>query len=136
MDDMISRQEAIDAIMDEVEPFAIVEAGTTCVIGIGVNNADVVRVLEQLPPAQPEKRWKPCSERLPERQNPVLVYVAPYNDENEECIGYVGMAYYTHSVNNGYWCGTDGNVYGAIGIIHDPSYWMPLPEPYTERWEE
>ena len=57
--DLISRRaaiDAIDAIMDEVEPFAIVEPGTTCVIGTGVNNNDVVRVLEQLPSAQPERK--------------------------------------------------------------------------------
>ena len=55
MDDLISRQAAIDAIQNEVEPFAIVKPGTTCVIGAGVKNADVIRTIEQLPPAQPEE---------------------------------------------------------------------------------
>lgn len=53
MSDLISRQAAIEAIQNEVEPFVMVEPGTTCVIGAGVNDADVIRVLEQLPSAQP-----------------------------------------------------------------------------------
>lgn len=69
-------------------------------------------------------RWIGVKERMPERQTPVLVYVP----ENEEYIGHIAMAYYTCSARGGYWAGTDGNVYGAIGIIHDPTHWMPLPE--------
>jgi len=72
--------------------------------------------------------WISVKDKLPERQKPVLVYVPPYSDKDEEYIGHVAMAYYTHSANGGYWAGTDGNVYGAIGIIHEPSHWMPLPE--------
>jgi hypothetical protein len=74
-------------------------------------------------------QWVSVEERMPEEQTPVLVYVPPYSDEDEEYIGHVAMAYYTHSARGGYWAGTDGNVYGAIGIIHEPSHWMPLPEP-------
>ena len=71
-------------------------------------------------------------DRLPDSQTPVIVYVPPYSDDNEKYIGYVGMAYYTYSARGGYWAGTDGNVYGAIGIIHKPTHWMPLPEPPKE----
>jgi hypothetical protein len=73
-------------------------------------------------------KWISVNDKLPDDQNPVLVYIPPYSDENEEYIGYVGLAYYTCSARGGYWAGTDGNVYGAIGIIHSPTYWMPLPE--------
>lgn len=76
-------------------------------------------------------RWIPCSERLPEDQRHVIVYVPP----DDTYLGYVGMAYYTYSINGGMWCGTDGNIYGAIGKIRNPVAWMPLPEPY-KRGEE
>lgn len=73
-------------------------------------------------------RWISVKERMPDIQTPVLVYVPPYSDENEEYIGYIGLSYYTYSARGGFWAGTDGNVYGAIGIIHSPTHWMPLPE--------
>ena len=73
--------------------------------------------------------WISVKERVPDNQYPVLVFVPSYKDEEEEHIEHVGMAYYTWAPNGGWWCGTDGNVYGAIGIIHEPTHWMPLPEP-------
>lgn len=79
----------------------------------------------------PTYGWISVEDRLPENQNPVIVYVPPYSDGEEEYIGHVAMAYYTHFAN-GYWAGTDGNVYGAIGIIHEPTHWMPIPEPPEE----
>lgn len=68
--------------------------------------------------------WTSANDRPPENQEPVIVYVPPHDD----CIGYVGMAYYTQ-FGEGFWCGTDGNLYGAIGIIHPPTRWMPRPAP-------
>ena len=76
--------------------------------------------------------WISVKDRIPERQMPVIVYVPPHKDDEEEYFGHVGMAYYTYSGNGGYWAGTDGAVYGAIGIIHKPTHWMPLPEPPKE----
>ena len=78
-------------------------------------------------------RWIPVTERLPDNQRPVLVCVPPYTVGEEEYVGYVGMAYFTCSPNGGFWCGTDGNIYGAIGFIHKPFAWMPLPEPPKEE---
>lgn len=72
--------------------------------------------------------WISVKDRLPENQGPVIVYVPLHDD----CIGYVGMAYYTQ-FGEGFWAGTDGNLYGEIGIIHPPTHWMPLPEPPIEE---
>lgn len=73
--------------------------------------------------------WISVEDEMPKGQNAVIVYVPPYSDESDEYVGHVSMAYHTDSAHGGYWAGTDGNVYGAIGIIHDPTYWMPLPKP-------
>ena len=77
-------------------------------------------------------QWISVKDRLPKNQNPVLVYVPPYNSNEDDFIGYVGMAYYT-SLGDGWWAGSDGAVYGAIGIIHTPTHWMPLPQPPKEE---
>ncbi len=93
---------------------------------------DVRDMIDTLDKATTIGCWISVKVRLPEKQTPVLVYVPPYSDKNEEYAEYVGIAYYMYSAIGGYWAGTDGNVYGEIGIIHDPIYWMPLPEPPKE----
>lgn len=70
-------------------------------------------------------KWISVNEKLPDSQRPVLVYVP----ESEGFCEYVGMAYYTWSPKGGFWCGTDGETYGAIGFIRTPTHWCELPEP-------
>lgn len=76
--------------------------------------------------------WISVKDRLPKNQDPVIVYTDDSTDMyGDETGRYVGMAYYTWTPKGGYWAGTDGNVYGAIGIIN-VTHWMPLPSPPTE----
>ena len=70
-------------------------------------------------------KWISVNEKLPNSQRPVLVYVP----ESEGFYEYVGMADYTWSPKGGFWCGTDGETYGAIGFIRTPTHWCELPEP-------
>lgn len=133
--DLISRRAAIDAIMDEVEPFAIVEPGTTCVIGTGVNNNDVVRVLEQLPSAQPEQRWILCDEIMPEEHEWIgtkqfgttmsdEVYVTFENSKGERFTKHLHF-------HNGDLSRYDKTHMDAwFKKDYKPIAWMPLPEPY------
>lgn len=88
--DSISKQAAIEAIANEVEPFVIVEPGTTCVIGAGVKEADVFSKLESLPSADVMqvvhgkwidtdnyyRRWKcsECGSHTKEAQPPFCPY--------------------------------------------------------------
>lgn len=74
--------------------------------------------------AKQEEAWIPVEERLPDHSDPVIVSVP----ETDAFAAYIGMAYYIASARGGFWCGTDGNVYGAIGIITNPTHWQPLPE--------
>ena len=110
---------------------------TKIVEGFGVEMAVLAQTIrdciyEELENSPTIGGWISVEDRLPDRQTPVIVYVPPYSDDNEKYIGHVGMAYYTYSARGGYWAGTDGNVYGAIGIIHEPTHWMPMPEPPKE----
>jgi len=70
---------------------------------------EIQDILEGLPSAEPEQRWIPVTERLPEAT--VSVIVTSTN-------GYV----YTSRIVSGEW-EYGGNV----------TAWMPLPEPYAER---
>ena len=90
--DLISRSAAIEVL--EQYPF---EKVVNC-----------LSILEELPSAQPEQQWIPCSERLPK----------PY----EYCL----------------WTTTDGRViyHHCDGLFSNYTAWMPLPAPYEERREE
>ena len=78
MDDLISRQAAIDAIIED----KICDDSLKIMIVLGEGDkAETLnmtcdrhaKMLMSLPSAQPERRWIPCSERLPETDEFVLV---------------------------------------------------------------
>lgn len=81
---------------------------------------------EQLPAAQQEQRWIPCSERLPENDNEVLITVWDAEDNYVEVYKgfYQGHEWWTQ------WC------HGCSKIKDEPCgeniviAWMPLPEAY------
>lgn len=102
------------------------------IFGNGKGNDNICACNKYLPPAQPEQRWIPCSERLPEEDHwlggsgrqfsdEVLVSVANYDDEN--------IWTYISQTIDGEW---ELELPSHCKIIA----WMPLPEPYTERREE
>ena len=65
-------------------------------------------------------KWIPCSERLPEEGDTVLVSVRWYEDNDEICIA--------KRYDDGYW-------FSGYGIqdAEIVRAWMPLPEPYEEE---
>lgn len=96
MDDLIRRQDAIDVVAGIDKYF--------------------VKYIEDLPAAQPEPKWIPVSERLPETDEIVLVTAKP-----KKGLPNVNRAYYF----NGFWHGS--------GSMSNVIAWMPLPEPYKEE---
>ena len=139
MSDLISRQAAIDAIMGEPTdahyPSWYAER------------------LEQLPSAQPEQRWIPCSERLPETDNKnsinnynVLLWVKDKSHPEREPQIYLGKLKHIDGDDG------SGNFWGVKTqpcdwtiwewcYFNEPEViaWMPLPEPYkteSELWKK
>ena len=88
--------------------------------------ADCIEALEILPSAQPEPYWIPCSERLPENDNEVLITVWDAEDDYVEVYKgfYQGHEWWTQ------WC------HGCSKIKDEPCgeniviAWMPLPASY------
>ena len=104
MDDLISRQAAISHV-DDV-PY--------------IKDHPNVGLLwkawiESLPSAQPEQRWIPCSERMPEDGNYVLITT----------FGKVVASYFDVKVDA--WR-SEGAIYGTRTV----QAWRPFPDPYKE----
>ena len=97
-DDLISRQVAIDRI-DAIVPG---KTDSDYQKGIAVGMAMAKVAIREQDSAEPEQRWIPCSERLPE----------PY----EYCL----------------WTTVDGRVvyHHCDGLFSKYIAWMSLPEPY------
>ena len=86
---------------------------------------------EKMRPAQPEQRWIPCSERLPDIgghhvSDPCIVYCSNsaygFAELEENIFGQVGWN-----------CERDDEYHEPLGEV---LAWMPLPEPYQEEGEK
>ena len=107
MDDLINRQAAIKAI-DEIE--------SEVVDGDGFQYKKWRQYFYDLPSAEPEQRWIPCSERLPDFGIPVLL-----NERFSYAVGYL-----LKTTEGKY----EWGVNGWYNDLEDWSAWMPLPIPW------
>ena len=105
--DPIDRQAAIDAFNTDVDELIVGGKRNAEVVEKYLNG--VIGGIKELPPAQLEQRWIPCSERLPESSNFYIVTRKGFS---------VGFIWY--SVFHGWEWQEEGQ----------PIAWMPLPEPY------
>ena len=115
MDDLISRQAAIDAIgKTSDELYENIKKGATFPQRQWFDGmAQAQSILENLPSAQPEQRWIPCSERLPEKSG--LYYVSGGGKV------WICKFFAIPNFTSG-WCNDASN--------HAVQAWMSLPEPY------
>ena len=123
MSDLIDRQAAKEAYCE-----AFCTPGSRCPDGLCREVNEAFDAIKNLPSAQPEQRWIPCSERLPEEGRQVLVYarsvhfaLAKY-DEMREADGTYEKQWVTFDAWKPF--------YKIKGVIA----WQPLPEPW--RGEE
>ena len=93
--------------------------------------------LKKLPSAQPEQRWIPCSERLPEKGEYGKVLVT-YIPSGGTLWTTVIIAHYSDLMGIAKPSFHIGNVgkNDFINITEQVTAWMPLPEPYREERTE
>ena len=114
-EDTISRQAAIDALRNRW-------LKTINFDGIGEDIAEECEIcLRTVPSAQPEQRWIPVSERLPEYGVPVLVSIDIENI-------FVGIAW-----RSGPRWILNTNTGGMAMQDIEIKAWMPLPAPYVNE---
>lgn len=106
--DTISRQAAIDALCGECQGRCIPCEAYPC---------SEVRALENVPSAQPEPQWIPCSKRLPKKIEKDYWICT---DEGWQCVCRWRKF---PSMRGDFW---------AWNVMHPVVAWMPRPEPYRE----
>ena len=129
MDDLISRQAAIDV------------ADAVWSVTGDKNVAKVWDQIKELPSAQPEQQWIPCSEQLPEDGATVWVTIKGHDvircEDGETLEQAIERINKIRWVTQGYWSeeehGWNDPSYGCPLIVQ-PIAWMPIdtPEPYKE----
>ena len=140
-DDLISRQAAIDALREEFKrvPTSAIRA---------------MQAVENLPSAQPEQRWIPCSERLPEDTVIVTVETKTFKhryvceavwiprwskkaeyDNWEDCSEYNEDEDEFYVLEGWYERVHNWDEYSFIGIEDKVIAWKPIEEPYRGEQE-
>ena len=118
MSDLISRQDAIDAVFELSDKLAnemlFIDA--------------IVDEIENLPSAETERKWIPASERLPEEDTEVLVTVHFDGTKDVPPSNYVEIA----GQIDGYWV-SDSDEYKVARSRHHVIAWKPLPEPWRGK---
>lgn len=110
--DLISREEAIKAL-------------DTGLWGVEWDKALATAMLKDLPSAQPDPHWIPCSERLPEEGNKSY-WICTDGGYQCECRWTNVNHFWTNLTTDWHWHIMDVPQYSKVVA------WMPLPEPYRE----
>lgn len=96
---------------------------------------DLRAVLDECKPAQPEKRWIPCSEELPKENGHYLVTF--HQTATEEDLGFdmddTDVRKMRYDTKHGW--RTPRHIPSWINdaVVSTVLAWMPLPEPYKEE---
>lgn len=138
MDDTISRTAVLDAV-DGVDWYHQNKNGEMV---HGANDDehqawykadDIYKAIESVPSAQPEPRWIPCSERLPEEDGLYLVTSREKATAEEFGFDLDDVKVRKMRFNEDGWRIPKHIPEWINGVVHTTVLaWMPLPEPYKE----
>lgn len=125
--DCINRQAVLDVVHKSIfEFFDICDDNSEEPINekdkllLEVNKA-ICNAIKDMPSAQPEPQWIPCSERLPHGSCSDLVNVSIHDDSGDTPFDYTSCG----------WVTTDGEYWIVDNEINNHVVaWMPLPEPW------
>lgn len=125
--DVVYRQDVIDHFRKRLIETANNNVGYQCDAGsVFQDVAERIRVwANEVPNAQPESQWIPCTERLPEdvglgEAYPTVIYCT---DKGEVAAGWYEVA-----------CKTWWRESAEDDVIHaNVIAWMPLPKPWKEE---
>jgi len=120
MGDLISRQAAIDAIVNTVSRIGLHDNSEVARYGATFRQHEIIDIIESLPSAQRTGRWIPVSERLPEDGTWNI-----FTDGKQVSIERYKMDAIDHFFPA-----------GRFFELEDAVAWMPLPEPYEEEQDE
>ena len=128
MNDLISRQAAIDALAKEMPSLTTPDGCGEFDHDIQITDeafVDCMQIINELPSAQPEQRWIPCSERLPETEEFVLASLT----------GKYRNITFEHACEIADYADGEWLVYAYPHMSAEKceeliEAWMPLPEPY------
>lgn len=131
--DLISREDAIRWVKTECNPYGKPTLDFE-------SGKKVIEHLEQMPSAQPEQRWIPCSERLPGEHEWLGTKKFGTTISNEVYVTFEapdGQRFAKHiSFQNGKLSPVDEQRMKVWFKGAKPIAWMPLPEPYREERTE
>ena len=138
MSDLISRQAAIDTLTRFITPHD--NGDGTMTVGV-LSKSSITDILNDLPSAQLEQRWIPCSEQLPEDIRPVIVTWK--NTAPASYYQYIVGKHFTGTAcyKNGQWywySSTTEDMLAEYGRYDSEEFdeaieciaWMPLPGPW------
>ena len=127
MDDLISRQAAIDAFAKELS--AEHNHREMAVSFLGAK-----KIIEAVPSAEPEQRWIPVSERLPEPYSDVILTIRGTDmikvlkgETLEQALKRNSQIYW---VTTGYLADVGWNGLDGFPLIVKPIAWCGFPEPW------
>ena len=135
MSDLISRQAAIENIKECAQA-----AHSNYEWDMEQGYINAIECLEELPSAQPEQRWIPCSERLPDEHEWLGTKKFGTTISNEVYVTFEapdGQRFAEHiSFQNGKLSPVDEQRMKVWFKGAKPIAWKPLPEPYREERTE
>lgn len=113
MSDLIDRKTAIEAIEKYFGDLEI------------QGRFDILSIIKKLPSAQPEPRWIPVTEKLPEA-----------NEIDEKGFIKAYLVQDARWMDVARWNGDVWIAWGYGTVLKDVTAWMPLPEPWKGEADE